>query len=88
MSNNTHGLTYKDDDGKVQAHPLYWVWHANKKTYKLADEWADSVLDFVTWAESHGWEKGKDIRRYDSKLPFSEENCYVHTRGEKLSVKG
>jgi hypothetical protein len=84
MSNNVHGLTVKDEDGKTKAHPLYWVWHEKKKKYAMCENWRESVLDFVEWAEHCGWAKGDSVRRYEVAHPFSPENCYVHVRGTPL----
>lgn len=85
MSNNSHGLTVKDENGKTKAHPLYWVWHEKRKNYDMDPEWG-TVLPFVEWAESCGWAKGDSIRRYDVEAPYSPKNCYVHVRGTPLEV--
>lgn len=87
MANNVHGLTVKDEDGKTRAHPLYWVWHEKKKKYDMCDDWYDSVLEFVDWAEANHWEKGDNIRRFDTEAPFNPENCYIHVRGTPLGEK-
>lgn len=86
MSNNVHGLTIKDADGKTKAHPLYWVWHEKRKKYFMGDPWYDDVLEFVNWAEEHDWERGDCIRRYNTKEAYSPSNCYVHVRGTSLGV--
>jgi len=86
MSNNIHGLTVKDDDGKTKAHPLYWVWHEKRKNYEMETPWYEDVLCFVEWAEAEGWEQGNNIRRYDTTEPYSPSNCYVHVRGTALGV--
>ena len=83
MSNNLHGLTVKDENGKTKAHPLYWVWHEKRKNYDMDPEW-DTVLEFVTWAEGCGWVKGNSIRRHDTNEPYGPVNCYVHVRGTPL----
>lgn len=85
MSNNVHGLTIKDETGRTVAHPLYWVWQEKKKHYPMADEWAD-VAVFVEWAESAGWKKGNNIRRFYVHEPYGPQNCYVHVRGTPLGV--
>jgi hypothetical protein len=79
MANNVHGLTVKDENGKTKAHPLYWVWHEKKKKYDMVDDWADDVLAFHDWCIENGWEKGKQVRRHNTKEPFSPENCYIYT---------
>lgn len=84
MSNNVHGLTVKDENGKTKAHPLYWVWHEKKKKYDMVPQWADDVLAFHDWCIERGWEKGNSIRRHDTNKPFGPENCYVHVRGTPL----
>lgn len=83
MSNNLHGLTVKDENGKTKAHPLYWVWHEKRKQYGIEPEWY-TVLPFVEWAVAAGWEKGDSIRRYDTSKPYGSANCYVHVRGTPL----
>ena len=87
MSNNIHGLTIKDENGKTKAHPLYWVWHEKRKFYFMEEPWYSNVLDFVTWAEEQGWEKGDSIRRFNTTEDYSPKNCYVHVRGTALGVK-
>lgn len=88
MSNNVHGLTYRDDNGRSVAHPLYWVWHEKKKNYDMVEEWED-VAAFVEWAEFMGWEKGDSLRRFYVEHPYGPKNCYVHVRGTPLrQVKG
>jgi len=86
MSNNVHGLTVKDSDGKTKAHPLYWVWHEKRKNYAMCALWEDDVAEFVLWAEASDWEKGNSIRRWDSNLHYSPANCYIHVRGTALGV--
>lgn len=83
MSNNVHGLTIRDADGKPKAHPLYWVWHEKKKNYDMDPAWED-VYSFYEWCMSHDWEKGNSIRRHDTTEPFGPKNCYVHVRGTPL----
>lgn len=85
MSNNVHGLTLKDEHGKTFAHPLYWVWMEKKKHYAMSHEWQD-VLEFVEWAEAHGWEKGNSIRRFHVDQAYGPQNCYVHVRGTALGI--
>ena len=87
MSNNIHGLTVKDENGKTKAHPLYWVWHEKRKFYFMEEPWYSNVLDFVNWAEEQGWEKGDSIRRFDTNEAYSPKNCYVHVRGTALGVE-
>ena len=86
MSNNIHGLTVKDENGKTKAHPLYWVWHEKRKFYVMKEPWYSDVLDFVNWAEEQGWEKGDSIRRHNTNEAYSPKNCYVHVRGTALGV--
>ena len=86
MSNESHGLTYKDEDGKTVAHPLYWVWHEKKKKYDMVSFWEDDVAEFVSWAEENHWVKGDNIRRFDVFEPYGPDNCYVHVRGTALGV--
>ena len=87
MSNNVHGLTVKDEDGKTKAHPLYWVWHEKRKSYNMEPHWEDSVMEFHDWCLINGWEKGNSIRRYDTGKPFGPANCYVHVRGTPFHTK-
>lgn len=88
MSNNVHGLTYRDDNGRSVAHPLYWVWHEKNKNYDMVPEW-ENVAAFVEWAEKMGWEKGDSLRRFYVEQPYGPQNCYVHVRGTPLrQVKG
>ena len=98
MSNNIHGLTVKDENGKTKAHPLYWVWHEKRKFYFMEEPWYSNVLDFVTWAEEQGWvgtytddegevHLGDCIRRHDTNEAYSPKNCYVHVRGTALGVE-
>ena len=86
MSNELHGLTYKDESGKTVAHPLYWVWHEKKKKYDMVPVWEDDVAEFVSWAESMGWEKGDSLRRFYVHQPYGPDNCYVHVKGTALGV--
>ena len=86
MANNVHGLTVKDENGKTKAHPLYWVWHEKKKKYDMCDDWADDVMAFYDWCMENGWEKGKQVRRTDTKAPFSPENCYIYTVKKRASA--
>jgi hypothetical protein len=79
MANNVHGLTVKDENGKTKAHPLYWVWHEKKKKYDMCEDWADDVMAFHDWCIENGWEKGKQVRRHNTKEAFSPENCYIYT---------
>lgn len=83
MSNNVHGLTVKDENGKTKAHPLYWVWHEKKKKYDMHPAW-DNVVDFYDWCMSKDWEGGNSIRRYATTEPYGPDNCYIHVRGTPL----
>ena len=87
MANNVHGLTVKDENGKTKAHPLYWVWHEKRKKYDMAEDWSDDVLAFHDWCLANGWEKGNQIRRYDTSLPYGPDNCFVHVKGQPLKKK-
>ena len=86
MGNNfIHGLTLKDKEGKTKAHPLYWVWHAKRKQYTLDPAW-EYEGDFFEWCMANGWEKGTQIRRHDTTLPYGPDNCYVHVPKRKKGV--
>ena len=85
MSNQVHGLTEKDENGRTVAHPLYWVWREKRKHYVMAEVW-EEVLAFVEWAESNGWKRGDSIRRYRVDKPYSPINCYVHVKGTSLGT--
>ena len=84
-----HGLTRKMVDGKVVAHPLYWVWREKRKSYPMSGGWEESVVPFVHWALAEGWKMGSgdSIRRFDTKKPYSPDNCYVHPLGSALRRK-
>lgn len=86
MSNESHGLTEKDANGRTKAHPLYWVWREKRKHYEMVSAW-DSVADFVEWAINNNWEPGNSIRRHKVNKPYGPKNCYVHVRGTALGVE-
>lgn len=87
MANNVHGLTVKDENGKTKAHPLYWVWHEKRKKYDMCLDWREDVLVFYEWCITNGWQKGCQIRRYDTSEPYDPENCFVHIPGRPLKKK-
>lgn len=45
-------------------------------TFKMCDEWKESIDEFVTWSLKNGYKSWCQFYRYDDSKDYSPDNCY------------
>lgn len=88
-TSKAHGLSYHPLRAirKAMIHRCYNHNNKHYATYGgrgiiVCDEWLDSLVSFVEWAENNGWKKGLSLDRIDNDKDYNPENCQWITRSE------